>query len=57
MRADAGAAAALAASATAVAVTIVAGNLAAPQLGDSQRDAARIREAAHVASERAGVGP
>ena len=51
------AAAALAASATAVAVTIVNGNLAAPQLGESQRDAARIREAAHVASERAGVGP
>ena len=55
MRADAAAAAALAASATAVAVSIVAGNLAAPQLGDSERDVARIREAAHVASERAGV--
>ena len=57
MRADAAAAAALAASATAVAVTIVNGNLAAPQLGESQRDVARIREAAQLASERAGEGP
>ena len=57
MRADAAAAAALAASATAVAVTIVNGNLAAPQLGESQRDVVRIREAAHLASERAGEGP
>jgi formiminotetrahydrofolate cyclodeaminase len=57
MRADAAAAAALAASATAVAVSIVNGNLAAPQLGESQRDVVRIREAAHLASERAGEGP
>lgn len=55
MRADAAAAATLAASAAAVAVSIVAGNLTAPQLGDSKRDVARIREAASVASERAGV--
>jgi formiminotetrahydrofolate cyclodeaminase len=55
MRADAAAAATLAASAAAVAVAIVAGNLTAPQLADSERDVARIREAASVALERAGV--
>ena len=54
MRADAAAAATLAASAAAVAVSIVAGNLTAPQLGDSERDVARIREAASVALKRAG---
>lgn len=55
MRADAAAAATLAAAAAGVAVSIVAGNLTAPQLGDSKRDVARIREAASVALERAGV--
>jgi formiminotetrahydrofolate cyclodeaminase len=54
MRADAAAAATLAASAAAVAVSIVAGNLTAPQLGDSEHEVARIREAARVALERAG---
>lgn len=54
MRADAAAAATLAASAAAVAVSIVAGNLTAPQLGDSECDVARIREAASVALKRAG---
>ncbi len=55
MRADAAAAATLAAAAAGVAVSIVAGNLTAPQLDDSERDVAWIREAASVALERAGV--